>query len=169
MPLMPKLFVLVRNIPLNNRIYLPFISNFVLKENVSSLIIFEEKTQIQVGTYLYFRYIIDALASIDARADDIKKSTVTAKELSNDVAKIKFAVEATKKSLDDLDSRRTKRDAENVDPEDMGRRLNILKNSASRFADMRANLTKIMKTVRKKLATVRKTVSRYYKVQNFIF
>ena len=114
--------------------------------------------------YLYFRYIIDALASIDARADDIKKSTVTAKELSNDVAKIKFAVEATKKSLDDLDSRRTKRDAENVDPEDMGRRLNILKNSASRFADMRANLTKIMKTVRKKLATVRKTVSRYYKI-----
>ena len=116
------------------------------------------------GRYLYFRYIIDALASIDARADDIKKSTVTAKELSNDVAKIKFAVEATKKSLDDLDSRRTKRDAENVDPEDMGRRLNILKNSASRFADMRANLTKIMKTVRKKLATVRKTVSRYYKI-----
>ena len=107
---------------------------------------------------------VDALASIDARADDIKKSTVTAKELSDDVAKIKFAVEATKKSLDDLDSRRTKRDAENVDPEDMGRRLNILKNSASRFADMRANLTKIMKTVRTKLATVRKTVSRYLKL-----
>ena len=89
---------------------------------------------------------------------------MTAKELSDDVAKIKFAVEATKKSLDDLDSRRTKRDAENVDPEDMGRRLNILKNSASRFADMRANLTKIMKTVRTKLATVRKTVSRYLKL-----
>lgn len=103
----------------------------------------------------------DALASIDARADDIKKSIVTAKTLLDDSATIKFAVDATKKALDDLESRRPKRDADpgDADPEDMDRRLKVLRNSASRFKSLRSNLTKIMNTVKSRLSEVRDKLS----------
>ena len=76
-------------------------------------------------------------------------------------APIKFAVDATKKALDDLESRRPKRDADpgDADPEDMDRRLKVLRNSASRFKSLRSNLTKIMNTVKSRLSEVRDKLS----------
>jgi seryl-tRNA synthetase len=100
----------------------------------------------------------DALASIDARAEVIKNSMVTARTLLDDNAEIKFAIDATKKALADLESKRPKRDA---DPEDVDRRVNVLRTSASRITSLRSNVTKMMKTFKSRLADVRKKITGY--------
>ena len=46
-----------------------------------------------------------------------------------------------------------------ADPEDMDRRLKVLRNSASRFKSLRSNLTKIMNTVKSRLSEVRDKLS----------
>lgn len=47
----------------------------------------------------------DALASIDARADEITDSMNKTKTLQNDNSKLKFSLEATRKALDVIDSK----------------------------------------------------------------
>ena len=68
-----------------------------------------------------------------------------------------LAVDETRKALDELEARgRPKRD---TDPEDMERRLAVLKNSAARFAKMRESVNTIMTKVKTKLKAVRKEIS----------
>ena len=78
-------------------------------------------------------------------------------EIINNHAFIYLAVDETRKALDELEARgRPKRD---TDPEDMERRLAVLKNSAARFAKMRESVNAIMTKVKTKLKAVRKEIT----------
>ncbi len=48
----------------------------------------------------------DALASIDARAEEITRNMAQAKKIQDDYADLKFAIEATKKSLEEIEAKR---------------------------------------------------------------
>ncbi len=100
---------------------------------------------------------VDALASIDARAEVIKESIGTAKRLLDDSSTIKFAMDATKKALIDLESKRPKRSADPA--EDVDRRLNKLRNSASAFNSNTRLVLEKMKTLRSRLDTVRSKIT----------
>lgn len=99
----------------------------------------------------------DALASIDARAQVIKNSMSTARQLQDDSADIKFSTEATRKALLELENRRPKRDVE-VEQEVEGR-LTRLRDSMARISSVRENVSKMMKTLKSRVADARKKIS----------
>lgn len=99
----------------------------------------------------------DALASIDARAQGIKDNMSTARKLQDDSAEIKFSVEATRKALLELESRRPKRDAEAE--EEVEGRLTRLRDSMARISNVRENVSKMMKTLKSRVADARQKIS----------
>ena len=100
----------------------------------------------------------DALASIDARAQVIKDSMETARRQMDDSAAIKFAIDATKKALTDLENQRPKRDA-GPDPDDVDNRLNVLRASSKRISGLRSDVSTMMKSLKGRLAQVRAKIS----------
>merc|ERR1719319_1322675 len=86
----------------------------------------------------------DALASIDARHQVIKDSIVTGRTLLDDNTAIKMAMEATEKALVDAE-----------DDDDVGGRLEVLKEKMGRIGNITQSLAKMMTQFKSRLANVR--------------
>lgn len=101
----------------------------------------------------------DALASINARANEIKKNMEVAKKLQDNHAEMKFAIGATVKALDDLETqRRQKRDAAQ-NAEDFEMRLQRLLETEKRLKSLRENNAKMISSLKSRFAKVRSKLS----------
>ena len=98
----------------------------------------------------------DALASIDARADEIKRNMGETQDLQNRHAEMTFAMGATEKALAEIQERRKKRETES---EDFKLRLSRLLSRGDEIDKIRESNAKMLATLRKRVKSVRKTLS----------
>lgn len=97
----------------------------------------------------------DALASIDARANEITKNKDRATELQVNHAELKFALDATAKALADIDQkRRQRRDTDsNVDD-----RIEELKRKEIELDNLQDSILGMLGTLKGRLGSVRRTL-----------
>ncbi len=109
---------------------------------------------------------IDALASIDARADESTDNMAKARKLQDDFEELKFSLDATKKALDEIDAsknqRREKREGEKeeIDGADFGGRLEKLATQDERMNVLRDSIKEMLNTLKDRLDDARGNISR---------
>uniref|UniRef100_A0A0K2UE20 Laminin subunit alphalike [Acyrthosiphon pisum] n=1 Tax=Lepeophtheirus salmonis TaxID=72036 RepID=A0A0K2UE20_LEPSM len=96
----------------------------------------------------------DALASIHARADEISQDMANAKNLHRDYSEMKYSLDATKKVLEDLEKRRSRRDADN-DGGNVVSRIEKLIEAGNRISSLTVNASGMLKSLKDRVKNVR--------------
>jgi chromosome segregation ATPase len=112
----------------------------------------------------------DALASIDARAEEITKNMAQAKTIQDDYADLKFALEATKKSLKEIEDRRRQKrrqrqkreedGLEDIDEEDDLEEEQEMKGKVEALLKKEAQLDGLSGSVRGMMDTLRSRIGK---------
>ncbi len=113
----------------------------------------------------------DALASINARADEITASMAGARRLQDDYAEMRFSVDATRKALADIDAssraqlKRRRRQTEDALAEaaeadaEAGRRLGGIGVRADNIERMKDGIEDLLVSVKARLTMIRGNIS----------